>query len=431
MRRTWIALAIAVAFHAGSGALLYVATTMPSLDIDFTVPIDVQLGVLDPKLIEAAQQTAPPEEEPDPPQTPPPTGAGISVDAGVRPPRDAGPPRDARVRRRRDAGERDGSADDDASAVLAGDGDAGADSDGGRPSLGTGLVEAPEGAYVSIRLNMQRLRTSAHVAEVRGLIAAIPDWNALLGGSGIDPFDMLDRLAMTSADLTRENLVLTGRHVQTRQAVEQVVEQYAVANGGSPEWRDVEGARVGRWANPDSTSRVIALLDEQHFVITRADALPRVLDVARAEQQPGEPRGASLVAMEDASSVRIRIENLARYIRGRAPREAIPRRADAELREVADGVVEATITGEYASERAMLVGQTFFSQQRDLFLGHPMIQLSGLAPLFAGIQFQPEGTRLLIRAVIGRQHVNTALIFGTNYLSELFRQQQQQPPPPP
>jgi hypothetical protein len=93
--------------------------------------------------------------------------------------------------------------------------DAGPTPDSGHPSKDAGSA-LPPGAQIAVRVDMQRIRASPIAEDVRGLLAAIPDWKALLDGSGIDPVDDIDRLLLATPNLQRSRVVIAGRYRETR-----------------------------------------------------------------------------------------------------------------------------------------------------------------------------------------------------------------------
>jgi hypothetical protein len=59
---------------------------------------------------------------------------------------------------------------------------------------------APEGASLVVLLRGDKLRRSPHRAGVEALLAALPDYQTLLGDTGLSPVDDLDALLIATAD---------------------------------------------------------------------------------------------------------------------------------------------------------------------------------------------------------------------------------------
>jgi hypothetical protein len=114
-------------------------------------------------------------------------------------------------------------------------------------------------AQIALRVDMARIRQSPVAGEVRSLLAAIPDWKALLDGSGIDPIEQVDRPLIatpTSARQDRSRGALPGRRAGVRAAVERL----AASKGVPAPWHNEGNVQVAPWANADATPRVIALV---------------------------------------------------------------------------------------------------------------------------------------------------------------------------
>src|SRR5690606_18590026 len=124
-------------------------------------------------------------------------------------------------------------------------------------------------AQLALRIDMDRIRTSPVGEDVRGLLRVIPDWQALLGGSDVDPVRDLSRVLIATPNLSRASLVVAGRLSPGAPGPRAIAEQLAAAEGVPVEWTEEHGVARTRWPSPDATERDVALIGDRHFVIAR------------------------------------------------------------------------------------------------------------------------------------------------------------------
>jgi hypothetical protein len=75
---------------------------------------------------------------------------------------------------------------------------------------------APDDAHVVVLLRMDKLRASPHRAGTETLLAAMPDWDTLVAGSGVSPLDDFDALLIATADPRDATATfLAARHADT------------------------------------------------------------------------------------------------------------------------------------------------------------------------------------------------------------------------
>ena len=303
--------------------------TVPDLDFEFEMPTEIEFGMTDE--LEAAGggfDAPPPPEQVAAETTDGEGGEGAAADAGPPKP-DAGPP---------DAGV------PDAGPLVA---EAETDEEGAGAEEGEDESTLPAGAQIAIRIDMARVRASALNEDVRRLMAAIPDWQLLLEGSGLDPLDDLDRLLIASPNLQRSRLVLAGRHSHPdggTDYIREVVAHFAEARGVDAPWSEQEGVPVAPWPNEDQTERVIAIVGPRHFVIARPEDLGTILAIAVAreeaddDEQVEEARGAdALLSMGEEEALSIEVEGARNFVRGRM--EHIPERIRIAVSEDANHAV--------------------------------------------------------------------------------------------
>jgi hypothetical protein len=397
-----LALALSALGHALFGWGLHEATTLPDLGIELSLPSEVELGLAEP--VEAAPAPpAPPESPPPEPAKPPPARAeGRGADAGAR-----------------DGGLEDGGVADASAPERR---DAGAPDAGAGVAAGPNAPRLPEGTQIAVRIDIARIRASAVADDVRGLLAAIPDFRALLAGSGIDPVTQLDRLLIASPNLSREKVVIAGRYVGGLEVVEGAVARLAEAHGASAPWGTSGGVRTARWASDDPTERLVALVGPQHFVIARPEDLPRVLAIAAArsgKKKRGKPAGGeqpaeALLSMETGEGLSLEVEGVARFVR--AGRQGIPSTLRMSATELpAERVlVRAHLT--YASADEASTAAAFWERARATYARNPLVVLLGLGAPLGAATIEAEGTA--VDAALTLELDQTKLIVG--YVRELI-----------
>lgn len=417
-------------------------TQAPQLEFEFELPAEVEFGLTEE--VEAAsgglQDTPPPVEAEA-------TGdegsaRGSAGDAGV----DAGPQDAGAI----DAGPSDAGWDagSDAESDAGSDtgprdagwdaGDAGVDApgDGGD---GGGLVaesldgpsRIPPGAQIALRLDMASVRASPLAPEVRRLLAAIPDWQLILAGSGIDPLEDLERLLIASPNLQRARLVMAGRHAHTDEDgdtyIRQVVQRFSEARGTRPRWRTRHGVPVSPWPNEDETARVLAIIGPRHFTITRPQDLRRTLAIAQAREQTQEDEeerdealeraaGAdALLSMGEGDAFTIEVEGARQFLRSGNP-ALMP----ASLRAAVQGSeTRITVRGlaTFDSAEEAEAAQTYWNEQRERASRNAFVRLTGLDSALSEATLELEGRRLRIGA--GLSLAQARLVLG--YLEGAMR----------
>lgn len=408
-RAEFAAWAISIAAHACVIGYVTWRTSAPELPFVFELPMEIELGMTD--ALTVTEGTAPSAPESPPPQAAPPAAGGVGpygADAGVPIP-DADLPNagERRVRPRRDAG-RPEVAERDEGEDSAGDGGEGG---GGEGRDNRGVAFLPAGSQIALRLDVARVRASALAADVRQLLAAMPDWRALLEGSGIDPLDDVDRLLVASPNLDRSRLVAAGRAAAGRASIRAAAEQLAAEQGESLEWRQTRGVPVADWHDRDETPRVVALVGPRHFVIAREADLPRVLAVAHARaarggegdahEQRGRPRehpADALLSMQDGEGLSLEVEGFRNFARARgrqrAPLDVLPTRLRVGLSELPDGRVGARIVAHYDDGAQATAAVAYWDRMREAYARNVVTAFLGLSPILTRLALAAENDEL-------------------------------------
>jgi hypothetical protein len=407
----WVALSISAGLHLATSIVIGSELRLPELDLELQIPIDVELGMTEEIAAAAPEPVATPEPLPVKPEAARPRGDAL--DSGAP---EAGPP---------DGGPEIGDA-----AALA---DAASDADApGLVDAGPPGTRLPPGSQIAVRVDMTRIRESPIAEDVRALVTAIPDWQALLEGSGIDPVTQLDRLLIATPNLQREKVVLAGRYLGGRQVVLDAVQKLAAASGGEARWRTSRGISVAPWLNADATARVIALVGPAHFTISRPEDLERLLAIAAARAARGRKDSAApattpadaLLSMEDQEGLSLEVDGVAQFVRrGRA---GIPERLRLSARQTEPTSIALRGQLAYVDEAAASAALVFWRDKRDAYARNALVGLLGLASVLREGSLEQEGSELRVQLALSVEQAR--LILG--YVRELLGPRPAPPGPP-
>lgn len=384
-------LALSLALHSGVLFLMAEFLVMPALDIEFQLPMDVEFGMTEQVEVDPAAlgQGAPEESDP----------AGSTKVEGETsaeaPPKPAPKPK---------------KAPKPVAPVSAGSDE---------------VSRLPAGTQIAVRVDMKRIRQSPLADDVRQLLAAIPDWQALLEGSDINPVEQLDRFMIATPNLQRSKIVVAGRYVGGEQVVFEAVEKLARAQGTTASFQVQHGVRVAPWANRDATPRVIALVGPEHFTISREEDLVRVLAVAAA--RAGEKKGAlpadanaehpadALLSMEENEGLSVEVEGAEQFVR-RASR-GVPEKLRLAAVERPGLLLELRGRLTFADADKAADAALFWDNLRTTYGRNMLVSILGLAePLKAGT-IETKDTQVLLTVTLRVEQAQ--LILG--YLRELVR----------
>ena len=281
---------------------------------------------------------------------------------------------------------------------------------------------APQGAQLALRIDLARIRASTLSEEVRSLLAVLPDWQAILGGSGVEPLSDLDRLYLASPDLKRENLVIAGQYAGGEEMAEQAVAKLAAEQGKSAAWSSRQGLQYAAWLNRDETERIVVLLGSGAFVITRERDLSRVIAVSRAlakragqEGRRATAEADALLAMPEGITVSLSIEAARLFARGDT--RGIPSRLQVTLGESDEGQVRAAAVGYYDSPQQAEAARQWWEKRRRRYMGHPVLLLIGLGVPLAEASIESREERVVVESVLSTQQTRTVLGLLTKALA--------------
>jgi hypothetical protein len=385
-------------------ALLYVvlhwAGTLPAMDFALQLPNEVEFGLADPSAVHAA--ALPPETAAPEPAASPAPETGTTLPAQPKPHKPK-----PKAKAAPDAGVAHEVAEQPHTAPA---------------SIGDGKAAlsafAPAGAQIALRVNLARVRDSELAPDVRGLLEDIPDWQLILGGSGLDPLHDLERLYIASPDLKRANLVIAGQYSGDDDLPRRVVASLAEAHGTHAAWHKRGTIAVAAWANADETPRVLALIGPQQFAITRPDDLPRVLAVARAlakraadaahAPDSAESDGDALLGLAQDQTLGVSVEGAKLFARGNM--KGIPDRLELSVRQ-SDAGLAVTVEGTYPDADAAVQGRDYWRRVVERYARHPLVALVGMREPLANLVIETDAQRALAHTTVSVQQARVLLGF--------------------
>lgn len=402
--------AASLLLHVAALGLVHWLATTPDVGIEFQLPAEVEFGLteaVDP----VAAAPSEPDSEPDSSdaESEAQETAAAAVDAGAPEPEKEPREEQAKESTPKEKGEPEKP---------------GPDGDDSGDGFGTDAL--PPGAQLALRMDMERVRKSPLSKDIRKLLARIPDWQAVLGGSGLEPVDDLARVLIASPDLSRNRVVVAGRHTADAAMPRDVVARMAAARSEEASWETQHGVPVAPWPDRDATERVIALIGDQHFTISRSDDLPRVLAVAqarRAEKTDGgaaapdaDDWGEALLSLEEGEALTLEVEGARHFVRGPMA-DRFPTRLRLAVSETPTGRVKLTGEGTYGSERNAEEARDYANGVREAYARNTFVRLSGMARPLEEAELAVEGPLLRFETELTLGQVRMMLGYVEGFLS--------------
>lgn len=440
-RLSVFAFATSIALHVLAVVLMGGRDAAGDPGMRFELPAEIEFGVTEPELGgEPAPAPAPPpaaKAEPkrlaDKPAAKKPETADIVLpsDAGVA---DAGGIADAQVADAEVEGTSQG-VDGGEPAAISGDGFvAGADGTGGFGPGGDGTAYAPAGATIALNVDIDRVRSTALLLEARALLGIIPEWELLLQGSGVDPVKDLSRVFVATPNLTRSSLVVAARSERGKARVETAVQSLAAERGRAASWRSERGFDVAPWYNRGPTERVVAMVADDQFVITRAQDLGRVLSVARGLEKARAKEGFSkeelkrsggLLAMQEDEAAALWVEGVRRYVPN--AEAGVPSALRFSIRRIDQFHTELRASGRYGSDDEAAQALSFIDGLRTQWSTHPRVIFLGIKHAIDTAEITQDGAALVMRVTLTLHQTRYLLAFVSKTLSP--RDAAKAPPP--
>jgi hypothetical protein len=285
---------------------------------------------------------------------------------------------------------------------------------------------APAGAQIALRIDMERIRNSPIAEDVRQVLAVVPDWQLILGGSGIDPIEQLNRLFIASPNLKRSSLVVAGQYNGAQDVAQKAVASLAASAGKAADWQTDGTVTYAPWLNQDETERVVALVGPQQFVISTPADLPRVMAVSAAlaerlakEGKKRAPKTSALLAMEPGEAWSLSVEGARKFARGDLTR--IPSRLTVSAVELPELRVSIRATAYYDSPEQAAKALVFWDAIRRRYAAYPLVLLVGMGSILSDAVIEVKEQRLEGHTELSVQQVKVLLGLVKNALT---------PPPP-
>jgi len=403
-RSAWSWLILSIVLH--SLCMFWMRASLPPVDEpSFELPQEVEFGLVD----QAPGQEGAPAPPPAPVQPAPVqkpklratrAAAPLAEVAAVQVAADAGSPsRDEPERAERDSS--------DAAAVSGLGLFPGATGSGsGTQGEGSGGVR---GAILALNVDVERVKNSALLLETGALFEIIPEWQALLAGSGLDPVRDFRRVFVAAPSADRAALVVSAQHALPRARIDSAVAALAAERGSPTAFQPQAGVSVAAWRNRGPTARVIALTAPDQLVITRDAELTRVLSVERAlgaaRKQQGfdaaevDARGG-LLAMQPEEAVALWVEGVSRYVSSAAL--GVPDSVRLSIFRADQFHTELRVAGNYRSASAAAEALQAMESLRQELSDHPRVVFLGLKSAMdtARIEQAANSLRLSVRLTL-------------------------------
>jgi len=421
-----------LALHALALTTLVAVTAPPAPVFELRTPVNVVLGMTDPTEasgpapVTSAEAAAGSGSGPGSGAGP--MDAGVPLDAlwqdgavgdgGAA--ADAGVPADAaRRRRRRDAGQ-DGGEDGGEPLLAGGDGEGGAAAEGGVAFL-------PAGAQVALRVDLDRVRASPVRAEVEALLAALPDWQILLGASGaLEPVRDFSRVLVATPDFDRAHLVVAGRLAEEAGPPRELAERLAAGRGASLSWTESDGIARTPWS-VDATPRSLALVGPRHFVVARDEDLPTVLATAAVRREGEEELAAdALLSMREREALSLEVEGARNYVVEGSSPCVVPRSLRAGLSERDEVGVDVVLEARFDDEAQAAEAASCLTELVARYARNPFVDALGFGRPLASIEATVTGPSVRLAGDITHDELGRLLGLARGFFS---RGRRRTPPP--
>lgn len=315
------------------------------------------------------------------------------------------------------AGEKDAPSSADAAAAS------GLFGSGSGPGLTGDGSSGVGGGTIALNVDLERVRDSALLLETQALLDIIPEWQALLAGSGIDAVRDFRRVFVAAPSLDRAALIVSAEHVLSSARVTSAVSTLAAERGSPAPFRTESGLPVAAWYNRGPTERVIALTGDKQLLITRGRDLSRVLSVSRAlgiartgqgfASDEVEARGG-LLAMQPDEAVALWVEGLRRYVRNGPG--GIPDAVRLSVFRVDQFYTDLAVAGTYASKADAAEALGIMDGLRAELSNHPRVIFLGLKSALDSARIEQQGSLLRLKVRLTLHQTRYLLGFVRNIL---------------
>jgi hypothetical protein len=298
---------------------------------------------------------------------------------------------------------------------------------GSAAGTGSGLTGTGPGGVgggtIALNVDLERIRNSALLLETQALLDIIPEWQALLAGSGIDAVKDFRRVFVAAPSLDRAALIVSAEHALSTARINSAISTLAAERGSPAPFHTEYGVPVAAWHNRGPTERVIALTGDTQLLITRGSDLSRVLAVSRAlgiarkgqgfATEEVEARGG-LLAMQPEEAVALWVEGLHRYVRNGPG--GIPDSLRLSIFRVDQFNTDLVIAGSYASKTAAEEALGIMDGLRTELSNHPRVIFLGLKSALDSAQIEQHGNMLRLKVRLTLHQTRYLMGFVKNIL---------------
>jgi hypothetical protein len=379
------------------------ATRNRELALPFEIPDQIELGILGPEPGAGAPAPAAPAAKEPEPVEPPVRRPPAVADDGYRVV-DAGTPQPAQAPAQTARSAIDSAIAEGEASPL--DGNAGGGF-GARLGFGSGGFGSgtggPAGAVIGLHADLDQIRTTSLILEIRALLEIIPEWERLLAGSGLDALNDFSRVFVATPNLKRSGLVVSGRLKAGSTAIRDAAERLAHESGQHAQFQPADGLSISRWYNHGPTERSVALVGADQFVIARPDDVGRALAVSAAlgqrqshqsDMEKASGAGA-LLAMYEGEAAALSVEGVRGFIKGEASSYA-PVGLRMSLRHVDEFNADLRIYGYYESPKLAASALPQIETVRTGLIDHPRINYLGMRSAVEEAQIVRAGDTITI-----------------------------------
>ncbi len=191
-----------------------------------------------------------------------------------------------------------------------------------KPTFVPGRV-FPNAAYVALQVNFEALRDAPYAPALSRLLTSLHDWQRIAKDSGIDPVRDLERVYLTSPNLSASRFLalMEYREESSSDSLATRLASIIAPTTGQLDWQSKEGLEVARWPKgTDNVERALSRWGGSYIALSRYEdlALLRALTIALAGDLPDPSQLAERVlAIKKNTVATLRVDHLDRLLRGR------------------------------------------------------------------------------------------------------------------
>lgn len=271
---------------------------------------------------------------------------------------------------------------------------------------GAGSGFGTDGALLALRVDVANVRASALILETESLLSLVPGWQRMFAGSGLSPLSHFKRFVIASPNLHPSRLSMAAALREGLRGVEALQKR---ASREAP-LREEHGVTLGGWSSRGTTARDIAFLNDQTFVIARAQDVARLLMLGRVlgsrivdgDRDP-DPVVAGLLHMGKTEALSLTVHHVAAFVpeaaRGGSvgPAAELPNDLHFLLDEPTQHAVQLHVIGEYDSVALADGALSRWRKVYDDFAARPDVAMLGLAGAIEHATFERRDIQLHAR----------------------------------